>query len=124
MPPSVLAVVMGGALPTAAPELLALSVCVICMNCHFQVHAALKSPLVCSPQELAATAERDAEQAQREGAAMLAELERWRESEEGAKWQQERARPVVLAGPHSTVLPWPCIAAELQQLCAGMPCLF
>ena len=43
-------------------------------------------------QELEASAARDAQQAQRESAVLLDELRRWRESEEGARWQEERSR--------------------------------
>lgn len=73
-----------------------------CAACGFDSHASLLpaclllfSPCRAAPaprQELAASAGRDAQQAQRESAAMLAELQRFRDSEEGSRWREERAR--------------------------------
>ena len=49
-----------------------------------------------SVQELAASAERDAQQAERDSAALLEEQQRFRGSEEGARWAEERGRRVGL----------------------------
>jgi hypothetical protein len=83
----------GEAVPASSAPLLC--------RCQGEMHgtvpflpACLMSPAAL--QELESSAARDAQQVARESAAMLDELRRWRESEEGALWQEERGRCALL----------------------------